>query len=355
MRRFWCRCATLSIVALGLVVLAGCPAPSDPTVGGPDARAKTDDYLFCFWNVENLFDDADDGRRTRGDKEYDSWFARDREALKTKLDRLCDVLAPLNDGRGPDILAVAEVESERSAQLLADALGRRLGKPELAYSNILYKAPAGGRHIATAVLTRLPVVRDRTDLWDKRRRILKTVVRVNQHELIVVASHWTSRVSDRKGTGRAKYADVIYGQYKGMYLSAKNRGRDLDFLVCGDFNDNPDDPSVTEHLHATGDRSLVRSSDEPLLFNLFAKAWKEGEASHYYGKKAYLFDQICVSPGLLDDRGWSCDVSSAQIVKQIADRQGRPNRFGSEHDRRPLSVRGASDHFPVTVRLRVQQ
>jgi hypothetical protein len=27
-------------------------------------------YLFCLWNVENLFDDQNDGRKGQGDKEY---------------------------------------------------------------------------------------------------------------------------------------------------------------------------------------------------------------------------------------------------------------------------------------------
>jgi hypothetical protein len=140
-----------------------------------------------------------------------------------------------------------------------------------------------------------------------------------------------------------------------MFLAAKKEGRQLEFMVCGDFNDNPDDESVTAHLHATGDIDAVRAGTEPLLLDLFARAYQRGEGSHYYGSKVYVFDHICVSPGLLDDAGWSCDVDSAQIVKQMATRQGRPNRFGGENDKRPLSARGASDHFPVTVRLRVQK
>jgi hypothetical protein len=60
-----------------------------------------------------------------------------------------------------------------------------------------------------------------------------------------------------------------------------------------------------------------------------------------------------VSPGLLDDHGWSCDPESAEVVNSLVrpgDRQRRPWRFGSERDQFP---RGYSDHFPVTVRLKV--
>ena len=31
--------------------------------------AEAGDYLFCFWNVENYFDDVDDGRKRRDDQE----------------------------------------------------------------------------------------------------------------------------------------------------------------------------------------------------------------------------------------------------------------------------------------------
>jgi hypothetical protein len=41
-------------------------------------------------------------------------------------------------------------------------------------------------------------------------------------------------------------------------------------------------------------------------------------------------------------------------VPRIAFR-GRPDRFGGPSDRRPWKNRGASDHFPVTVELRVSR
>jgi hypothetical protein len=67
-----------------------------------------------------------------------------------------------------------------------------------------------------------------------------------------------------------------------------------------------------------------------------------------------IFDQMVVSPGMLDDLGWSCDVASVRTINTLyrpGDRLKRPWRFGGEHDRFPQ--RGYSDHFPVTVRLKV--
>ena len=71
---------------------------------------------------------------------------------------------------------------------------------------------------------------------------------------------------------RCKYADVLYGRFKAMYLS----NPDVDLLICGDFNDDPTDESVRDYLHATGDVRAVRAAGpEPRLLALMAG--KEGQ------------------------------------------------------------------------------
>jgi endonuclease/exonuclease/phosphatase family metal-dependent hydrolase len=307
------------------------------------------DYLFCFWNVENLFDDHLDGRENKGDKEFDTWFARDPAALQLKLNHLSDALIRLNGGRGPDILAVVEVETRRAAELLTEALNRRLDNPDLAYKHVLMKDVNGGRHISPAIITRLPVRGDRTRLHGSRLRILEGHVDVDGHDLVVLASHWTARVTDEDGSHRAKYGDQLYGVFRAM---ATNNPA-VDLLICGDFNDPPDAPSVVDHLHATADRRFLTAGGAPRLLDLFGdKDAQAGFGTHYY-RKWYIFDQIVVSPGLLDREGWSCDPDSAQTVNRLVragDRHHHPWRFGGEHDR---GERGYSDHFPVTVRLSV--
>src|SRR5579871_3100186 len=104
-----------------LVVAAGCNAPAPPTT-------PTDgDYLFCFWNTENFFDDKVNGWNNEPDRDYDRRFARDPGAFAQKVKNLTEVLAALNDGMGPDILALAEVEAEsRSAAALVESLNQNI-------------------------------------------------------------------------------------------------------------------------------------------------------------------------------------------------------------------------------------
>ena len=335
------------VAAVTALLPAGCGSRPETAVG-----TASHDYLFCFWNVENLFDDLLDGRENRADKEFDTWFARDPEALRLKLDHLSEALIPMNGGMGPDILAVVEVESRRAAELLQEALNKRLTDPSLHYTHLLMKELAAGRHIAPAILTRLPVAGERTRLHGSRLRILEGHIQVNGHDLVVIASHWTSRNSDGHGEHRDKYGDQIHGVFRAMYTSNPK----VDFLVSGDCNDPPDAPSVTKHLRATGDlQAVLQPRGDPLLLNLFAdKDPSAGFGTHFYANRWEIFDQIAVSPGLLDAEGWGCDPQSARTVNALVrpgDKKHRPWRFGNEHDKHP---RGYSDHFPVTVRLTVR-
>lgn len=335
----------LAYAALAVVVapflFTGCqqPAPS----AGPG------EYLFCFWNVENLFDDQFDNRTRPGDKEFDPWHARNPDILKQKLDKLTEVLLKMNAGKGPDILAICEVESVRAAELLKDALNARLPQAAVKYEHVLMKEVNSGRHIAPAIITRLPVIADRTHLLNKRLRILEAHLQADGKELVILASHWSSRLRDDSDEGRGKYADLLYGRANALFKA--NPAADV--LICGDFNDNPDDVSVAENLHALGDRKRVAEAKDLVLLNLMAGKDPTRYGTHYYSGWM-IFDQIVVAPGMLDGKGWSCDPDSVEALRTLVrpgDRVGRPWRFGGEKEKQP---RGYSDHFPVTVKLKVQ-
>jgi endonuclease/exonuclease/phosphatase family metal-dependent hydrolase len=334
----------LTLLVPLLLILPGCPSLSM----NDSATASADgSYLFCFWNVENLFDDHVDGRIQAADKEFDVWFAEDAKTRRLKYEHIAEAVLKMNDGKGPDILALAEVETIRAAELLQEELNQKLDEP-LRYKHLLMKDAHGGRNINTAILTRLPVDGDRTRLLGRRLRILEGHIKVNGHDLIVIASHWTSRVSDEGGEGRDKYADQIYGAYKGMHKSNPK----VDLLICGDFNDPPDAESVAHHLHATEDKDKVlKSSSELLLLNLMAGKSPREFGTHFH-KEWYIFDQFVVSPGMLDDEGWSCDPDSIRTENKFtAQRNGHPKAFGNGKH----GDRGYSDHFPVTVRLKVRE
>lgn len=357
MQRNWAYGVGVSFVALFLFVLrsyyATAPADLPPYAEtiAPTGASQPTEFLFCHWNVENFFDDQFDGRTGPGDKEYDGLFSNNPELLKQKLRKLTEAILKMNGGKGPDILALVEVESVRAAELLQKSLNDQLRDDALRYQNLLMVEIKGGRHISPAILTRLPVVKDRTRTHGNRQRILEGRVVVNRHELIIFASHWTSRVKETGDKGRHDYANKLYGAGNAIFLSNPA----ADFLIAGDFNDDPNDETVVQNLRATGNMQAVRDSRDALkLFNLMAGKDPKTFGTHFY-RTWHIFDQIVVAPGLLDNKGWSCNVDSVHVVNDLHranDPQKRPWRFGGTKEK---GERGYSDHFPVTVRLRVER
>lgn len=347
--------ALLGVVVWFVVQSTRSPYGDQPPVTGtnPDGSGT---YLFCFWNVENLFDDIDDDRREI-DEKYDNPFAGDAGLRREKYDRIAGALLAMNGGRGPDVIAAVEVESVRAADLLRETLNRKLdeaeSEPAWRYTQVAMRNLDGGRHIAPCLITRLNIAHAQTRMHGRQLRILEARVAANGHDLTVIASHWTSQIRQRDGgdgdDGRAKYAATIYE----VYRDAARSRPDVDLLVCGDFNDTPVSDPVANGLQTTGDRSrVVPAADSPLLLNLLAGKSPQQFGTLWY-REALIYDHVCVSPGMLDPAGWSCDPDSVRVPTDGLTRSSRrePWRFGNPDDP-PTGGRGYSDHFPVTVTLR---
>jgi endonuclease/exonuclease/phosphatase family metal-dependent hydrolase len=162
---------TLKAVGLALFLAACTPAPPATVREAPPAQAVT---LMTF-NVENLFDTADDpGKDDRtylplAMKQTDEHRAacagvanehwRDQclnwdwnEAIVArKLEVVADAILQVNGGRGPDVVALQEVENLAILQRLADEHLAAAG-----YEPVLIEGD-DERGIDVAFLTRLPL------------------------------------------------------------------------------------------------------------------------------------------------------------------------------------------------------
>jgi hypothetical protein len=114
---------------------------------------------------------------------------------------------------------------------------------------------------------------------------------------------------------------------------------------------------VANCLNVTGDAALVTpDADPPRLFGVLSGKSPNQFGTYYYDR-ALIYDQVAVSPGLLDEMGWGYVPESVRVPTEGLIRSGsigrRPWRFGSRDD--DASGRGYSDHFPVVVTLRVTE
>lgn len=350
--------ALLLLVALGVVIVGFViwskwfkPKELPPVIGD----GKPANVLLCSWNVENFFDDKDDANTH---DEIEDWFGNDPAAFRTKVDHLAEGLLKMNNGVGPDIACMCEVESERCMEALRDAVNAKLeaaGMSERKYTHIVFKGDNTGRHFAPGILTRIEVTGDRTRKLGTRvnGRILEGHLHHNGYELIVIVAHWTSRVSDgpEDGHRRMSYAKDCYGRVNAILKEEPN----ADIVVCGDFNDEFNDASLQKGLRVTKNVDAVRNSvDDPLLLDLFGGWAGEPPGTIQHERKWFVFDHICVTRGILDDQGWSCDPKSAQIFapQEFRSRNGQPLKFGNKNWK---GARGYSDHFPVTAQLSVAE
>ena len=241
---------TLALALALLLVLAAIawlisPDRERPRVTpGAEAPGAAEDLLFVSWNVENFFDDRDDPNFRDDDED---WFGNDPAAFARKVRALRDATLLYNEGRGPDVLAMVEVESRRCVEALRDALNERLPEP-WRYTGIVQVDDRTGRHFAPAILTRLAVRDDLTrgprDFGN--RRILEAHLELRGVPLVVLEAHWTSRLRGEEATRdkREAYARQLYDRY----LSLRRENPGVDVILAGDFNDEPEDPSLQQAL-----------------------------------------------------------------------------------------------------------
>ena len=155
----------------------------------------------------------------------------------------------MNDGRGPDVLGLCEVENRKVVEMLVAKLAPLGRKYE-----IVHQDSPSDRGIDTALIYDAKVfdladskfhfvdaekTRDIVEAKLKRRR------RRNAHPLYVFVNHWPSRGNDE--WQRIMAATVLRKRLDEI-LAADPKA---DIVMVGDFNDEPDNVSIAKFLRAS--------------------------------------------------------------------------------------------------------
>lgn len=302
-----------------------------------------------FWNVENLFDTLDDPT-VEGDEEFtptgpNQWTV---ERLAIKLRNLSKVICAMHDGRGPDVLGLAEIENREVLERLIDSLAP-LGRDY----QIVHQDSPSGRGIDCALLYDAKVfVLEQAkfhfvDAEDTRDIVEATLIR-GDRRLTVFVNHWPSRAHEP--SFRMKAARTLRTRVDQLFAVNK----DADFVIMGDLNDFPTDVSVTDGLQATGDIDALHGGK---LFNSsFAEKPDSTTGSYVYNDVWEIIDQVILSPGLLvpGDVSWTIGSTKPVVLAddQLFDPSGpgipRPSR---SYSKTTFHKNGYSDHLPVVTTL----
>lgn len=333
--------------------------PFASAVGQSSAFVHPDYYRIMFYNVENLFDYTDDPETN--DDEFLPHGERHwtRARFSEKLQRIARVIVSLGEWSPPVMVGLCEIEN----QFVLDRLLSETHLGQLGY-RVVHKESPDWRGIDIALLYRndlfLPVayraiqVTDPADPEFKTRDILYVKGLIGTDTLHLFVNHWPSKYGGvAESEPRRFLAARILKQYSDSLL---HLCRGAKVLIMGDFNDTPEDPSVSHELGALPYEK--ESVADTLLYNLAWSLAHMGKGSYKYQSQWFLIDQILVAGGLLNSE-------TDGLITSPTDFHIFGPAFLLEKDQTHLGMKpfrtysgfnfhnGFSDHLPVYLDLKL--
>jgi hypothetical protein len=309
-----------------------------------------------FYNVENLFDTTDDPLIK--DEEFLPNGARrwTQFRFKAKLCSLAKVFVSTGSFEPPALIGLCEVENRFVLEQL-------VGEPALKRWNykIIHKDSPDERGIDVAAIYRPDVFYPLTYRYfppvpenepaPRTREILYIMgVLAGADTVHLFVNHWPSRYGGLMETrgARQRAASRVASEINRL----RQMYRDPLIIVTGDFNDQPDDFSLTGHLNA----SILPGTDPDRLYNLSHIWMKSGKGTLKHQSQWNIFDQFIVSGSLLGNSGKLYSNPGDAVILDLP--------FLLQPDERYLGMKlfrtyegfrytgGYSDHLPVLLWIR---
>jgi predicted extracellular nuclease len=316
------------------------------------------EFTIVFYNVENLFDTANDPATADDEFTPGSELNWNQKKYERKINALAHVISSLSLSQLPEIVGLAEVENDK---VLNDLVSSEQLVPGN-YSFIHYESP-DERGLDVAMLYRpdaftvtdskaIPVIFP-SDSAETTRDILYVKGKTKDDEtLYFFVNHWKSRSEGVQETeARRIYTAITLRKEIDQIM---NKEPDAKIIIMGDLNDEPTNRSVHEMLLANNKRKNANSRE---LFNLMYDLHNTGNAGSYFYRGTWnMLDNLIITQSLLKDKtGYHTDYEGGKILRQewmlYRDEKYNetvPNRTygGSKY------YGGISDHFPIYVTLR---
>lgn len=350
--------AALGAITLGVTTLGACsanapaPAESAPTV------------TIMTFNVENLFDNTDDPgkddhaylpvamKQTAAHKalcepiEVPRWRSECLEldwsdaAVEFKLEQVAAAILQVNGGRGPDIIALQEVENINIlTRLTRDYLGAA------GYREVVLLEGRDLRGIDVAFLSRLPIRGEPVlhafnmdafpDRADDTRGVLEATFELPDGQLLTgFAVHFPAPFHP------IEMRELAYDHLNGLRANVPDANV---VFAAGDFN--------------TPTREMT---DTTIMDDRVRPYWRvahevdcEGCVGTNYwrtGKSWSFLDMVLFSPSPVSPDAWRIRAGGVYLANRYGDQlneDGTVRRFDLERRR------GVSDHLPLVMTIEV--
>jgi len=307
----------------------------------------------AFYNVENLFDTHDDPDTRDEDFLPTSEKIWTDDRYDDKLSKLSEVLSTLfaSTSSNPDIIGLCEIENEA---VVADLMktGKLANTP---YSIVHFESPdKRGIDVALAynsdVFTLVEAEAIEIILPDIGTPNTRDVLYVHgktagNSDLHFFVNHWPSR---REGQVESEPRRVhVAEMVKAKIDDIKAGDADANIFMMGDFNDYPNNISMTEAI----------GTDRGEMVNLALDLDNNNEGSYNYRGDWGMLDQFIVSPGIEAGTNGIGMRTEMQIFREdfvmFYDKkydEYKPNKtYGG-----PNYYGGYSDHLAVYITLEIE-
>ena len=341
---------------------------SSSRCASPASSAGGRSMTIVAYNVKSLFDAADDGPEFA---EFSVAKGRwDDARYRIRLaNTAAAVLAAGPSGRnppGPDVLCLEEIENVRVLEAL------RTGPLSASHYGFAAVAPAEGGPFSDCVLSRFPILSvachaASTPVGRAGRDVLELEIDVEGRRLVLLSCHWKSKSEGAEATEEARREDAAL--VRGRVAARVTADPGVEIVVCGDFNESPDEYIRVGRRYATAlmpveevapdsgpakapppGRLLVASKPalagacggEVVLYSPWAES---GGYSYSFRGSRERLDGFLLSPGLLDDVGLTFAGFAAADAPFLMDSDGVPLAWPGS------GATGYSDHLPIVLIL----
>lgn len=308
-----------------------------------------------YYNLENLFDTIDSEGVAEGDFLPGGAKKWNGERYFYKLDQMARVLAEIATDKTPDGLAIFGV-SEIENKAVVEDLVKTGALKDRNYQVIHYNSP-DRRGIDVALVYNpayfevthsysAPFIMEDTNFKSRNQLVVTGLLK--GEEVHFQVNHWPSRSGGEKKSRPKRIAAAELSRSLADSLLAINPKAKV--MIIGDLNDDPVDKSVALYLKATDDKTRL---EEGYFFNPYLTKYKKGIGTLAYRDSWNLFDQIIMTPALInsDKSNWSFYKSNIFKKPYMINQEGKYKGYPKRSFVGNKFQGGYSDHLPVYIYL----
>jgi predicted extracellular nuclease len=311
-------------------------------------------HPVIFYNVQNLFDTLD--TPGKNDVEFTPAGSKkwDTQKYNDKLHKLAEVLS-FPENHRPLFIGLAEVEN---LPVVIDVL-KTAPLDQSTYRVAHFESPdnrgidvALGYDVQRFYLEYKEAITIEGLNYPTRDILYVKGFLKDSMELHVFVNHWTSRMGGVEKSEIKRIAAARTLRKKVDSLLAIDENSNV--LIMGDFNDEPDDLSISSTLKVKKPTAKLKPTD---LVNLSYEPYQQGKGTYVYEGQWDMLDQLIVSQGLFDSVNQLIVKDKLQHLVYdesedfIFQNESHPPRPNRTYGRGDVYYGGYSDHLAIYLYL----